>query len=540
MMRPMAHEKTLPAALFRWRTPGDRRRRASLTWRLPLAYCTAADDLVGAGARRRSRAPVPGVDHVMCFYGVGDHGGGPTRRQTAWIRGHRDAFPGARLAFSHPRAFFDAVKPRAGDAARGARASCRCTPSAATASCATSRSACAAPSTRCSPRRRRAAAFPAHAPARCDRRGSDAAWRLALFNQFHDVYGGTSLAEACDDARDQLGAARSAAESVLHDTLFRRAADLPAVHLPARGGVQPFGCGVRRVHPLGAVGRLAGVRRVDRRRGGPAGAPPGASGGRSSANAFSLLWPARIPPRGLAEFTLRRKFAGAPPAAAPGSSRRRPSRQQRLARGPGGAGARPAALHRCPLESVRVEVREDPSDTWSHGIGRFAGPVAGCFQPSPSRYRGRRARFARPAHRGGLRLEPLELSARLYAGDPRLELELRSTGASASASQSCCSHSEHHGRKGAPTASRRRVSTGPRRPGMPADRLDRARVGRDRAVGWPAPSCFALSGEGCEEGFTLLAPRRSRGTDPAVLERAGPTGTPTRGSTVPVRAGPRG
>ncbi len=44
MMRPMAHERTLPAALFRWSTPGDR-GPGIVTWRLPLAYCTSADDL---------------------------------------------------------------------------------------------------------------------------------------------------------------------------------------------------------------------------------------------------------------------------------------------------------------------------------------------------------------------------------------------------------------------------------------------------------------------------------------------------------------
>ncbi|MCX7032063.1 MAG: alpha-mannosidase, partial [Spirochaetes bacterium] len=85
MMRPMAHEKTLPASLFRWRTSGDP-GPGVITWRLPLAYCTSADDLTDQ-VRAALACAVPGVDHVMCFYGVGDHGGGPTRRQTAWIRG---------------------------------------------------------------------------------------------------------------------------------------------------------------------------------------------------------------------------------------------------------------------------------------------------------------------------------------------------------------------------------------------------------------------------------------------------------------------
>ena len=60
MMRPMAHERILPAALFRWRTPGDD-GPGILTWRLPLAYCTPSEDLTkqvrGGDRVRRARRP---------------------------------------------------------------------------------------------------------------------------------------------------------------------------------------------------------------------------------------------------------------------------------------------------------------------------------------------------------------------------------------------------------------------------------------------------------------------------------------------------
>ena len=40
------------------------------------------------------------------------------------------------------------------------------------------------------------------------------AWKLVLFNQFHDILAGTSIRSAYDDARDEYGRARSiAAES---------------------------------------------------------------------------------------------------------------------------------------------------------------------------------------------------------------------------------------------------------------------------------------------------------------------------------------
>ncbi|MGI8859474.1 MAG: glycoside hydrolase family 38 C-terminal domain-containing protein, partial [Rubrobacteraceae bacterium] len=45
----------------------------------------------------------------MCFYGVGNHGGGPTKANIEYILENAHAFPNAELRFSTPQAFFDAV-----------------------------------------------------------------------------------------------------------------------------------------------------------------------------------------------------------------------------------------------------------------------------------------------------------------------------------------------------------------------------------------------------------------------------------------------
>ena len=143
---------------------------------------------------------------------------------------------------------------------------------------------------------------------------------------------------------------------------------------------------------------------------------------------FSLLWPARIAPGSLAAFTLR---SGTPPgAAAPGMPAGPLTvSETTLANGHWAAAAGTdrdlLRFTGAPLESVRVEVREDPSDTWSHGIDRFCGPGAGFFLPSATV-----VEEAGPV-RASLRIEAafgasrLELSARLTADDPRMELELR-------------------------------------------------------------------------------------------------------------------
>ena len=44
----------------------------------------------------------------MCFYGVGNHGGGPSKAMIEWILANRD-FDGHELVFSTPQAYFEAI-----------------------------------------------------------------------------------------------------------------------------------------------------------------------------------------------------------------------------------------------------------------------------------------------------------------------------------------------------------------------------------------------------------------------------------------------
>ncbi|KPK62312.1 MAG: hypothetical protein AMK73_06285 [Planctomycetes bacterium SM23_32] len=117
-MRPGPQQKELPSGLFRWRSPDG---HEVLAFRIPDSYLTW--DVEIAPHVEAALGAVPeGVGHTMCFFGVGDHGGGPTKAQIEWIMEHRDAMPGARLVFSHP-----AARPS------GPPKSCRSTASAATA-----------------------------------------------------------------------------------------------------------------------------------------------------------------------------------------------------------------------------------------------------------------------------------------------------------------------------------------------------------------------------------------------------------------------
>jgi alpha-mannosidase len=52
----------------------------------------------------------PELGHTMCFYGVGNHGGGPTKANIEYILENARSFPDTELRFSTPQAFFDAIE----------------------------------------------------------------------------------------------------------------------------------------------------------------------------------------------------------------------------------------------------------------------------------------------------------------------------------------------------------------------------------------------------------------------------------------------
>ncbi|HXW79141.1 MAG TPA: hypothetical protein VEJ84_06560 [Acidimicrobiales bacterium] len=80
-LRPQPKEKTLPGELFWWASPDGSR---VLAYRIPYAYCSPGTDLAAFIEKALERAE-PDLDELMVFYGVGNHGGGPTRENLASI-----------------------------------------------------------------------------------------------------------------------------------------------------------------------------------------------------------------------------------------------------------------------------------------------------------------------------------------------------------------------------------------------------------------------------------------------------------------------
>src|SRR5215216_4591677 len=215
-LRPMPHERGLPARLFWWQSDDGSR---VLTFRIPFEYLSWGKDMETHARRCADEMKEP-VDEFMCFYGVGNHGGGPTIDNIESI--HRlDADPEfpARLACSTPEAFFEVAETKGWSLpiiqselqhhASGCYAAHsnikRWNRLAENRLLAAEKLSVVAANWEEAP-----GASPRH-PDQFAR-----AWKDVLFNQFHDIMAGTSLEAAYDDARDAYGEALAIAGRALN------------------------------------------------------------------------------------------------------------------------------------------------------------------------------------------------------------------------------------------------------------------------------------------------------------------------------------
>jgi alpha-mannosidase len=200
-LRPDPSEKELPA-LFRWESPDGSSVRA---YRIPHEYLAPKDDIGEHVETAVSTLPDDGEEWAV-FYGVGNHGGGPTIANLEQIRA-------MELQPSSLRAFFDSVNGRELPTVRGELQHHG-------RGCYTSHSGIKRWNRRAEHLLMRAEKWSAIAASlglqRYPHDELEQAWKLVLFNQFHDTLAGTSIAPAYEDARDQLGHASSLATSAFN------------------------------------------------------------------------------------------------------------------------------------------------------------------------------------------------------------------------------------------------------------------------------------------------------------------------------------
>lgn len=418
-MRPQEHEMALPARLFRWSSRP--RGPAVMTCRIPGCYFNGNNGKVGIGPDHPCVQAMPeGFSNALLFFGVGDHGGGPTEQAIRWIRENRDVVPGARLEFSTVNRFFDAVEKEdlaipevAGELqmhAIGCYSIVRSTKSALR---------------RAEHSLARAGASALVPPASPE---LDAAWKKVAAHQFHDTLGGSSIPEAYRFVEDQLGGAAAEADEALAVAVRRQIASLPDDTLPRFILANPGGTAFSGWHEavFYVEGEWAGRWRLLDPEGrevkfqkmhGQIGIHPHWGWGMRRA-----LVRTEIQPDGLRVFRVDNSGEPAdftPQVTAAGGTIRSDSgvSVELSARSP---------VLRLGKDALPVSLQliEDASDTWSHAIDRYREePLEEARWEAPALLDGGplMAAIQQKGHIGGSRLSA---EWRVYAGEPWTEFLL--------------------------------------------------------------------------------------------------------------------
>ncbi len=415
MMRPQEHELRLPARVFRWR--GRTGGPEVVTFRIAGNY--AVRDLSTEHVRAALAELPAGIEHTLCFVGLGDHGGGPTERQIAWLGEHRDAIAGCRLEFSSPERFFDAIWPQ--------RASLPLVTGELQGhaiGCYSVHRPVKTAVRRAEHALRQAEAvlelpeLLADWPAAGADGGLRAAWRQVCFGHFHDIYGGTCVPSAYDAVLARLGGARATADEIMQHALRRRLEALPdeprqriaawnVSDAPFDDWLEhevfcehvPFDAGWGLLDEQGCAVPYQVLR------------PEGLIDWAGTWNA-RLLFPLRAAPGELRVLRIDPQCSVQPAA----------------------MGAAPAVnLHgegelifpgEMRLALPRLERVADASDTWSHGLDRYdAAAAAAVWQPGRVLADGPLMKSVACA--GGVGHSALRAEWRVYAGGEFVELRLR-------------------------------------------------------------------------------------------------------------------
>ena len=181
--------------------------------------------------------------NLACFYGLGNHGGGATRRHLADIRAWSAAHPEVRVLHSTLHRFFHALereaaarKPRGLPVFRGEM-------NFVLRGCYSSAARLKFQFRRAEAAIGRAERTDAVIAAALPRRPADTApaWDAVLFNTFHDILPGTSIERAINEQGDWLGHAIHTARRTECEALNALAAPVDTRVAPVPGADRPSG-----------------------------------------------------------------------------------------------------------------------------------------------------------------------------------------------------------------------------------------------------------------------------------------------------------
>lgn len=214
--RPEQHQTALPANTFVWRGTGG---AEVVAFRIEPGYVANFADLSGQ-VEIAVEAADPQLGHTMCFYGVGNHGGGPSKAMIDWIMANRN-YGGHELVFSTPQAYFDAIADKR-NLLPTVTTELQHTFPGCYSVMHDIKSAQRRGEHLLEQARRAVDTFAADDAERVAQHARlDHAWEDLMFTQFHDILAGTSVPSAWDSIRAMQGRARIVGEEVLLHTTRR-------------------------------------------------------------------------------------------------------------------------------------------------------------------------------------------------------------------------------------------------------------------------------------------------------------------------------
>jgi len=218
MMRPGMHENAeIPENAFWWESPDGSR---VLNYRIPRGYgCSGSDSLDDNIEFYQERSEE--VNHgMMLFYGIGNHGGGPTKADLAHLVDVMKQKGFESLEFSSPDQFFaDLVQteidlPVWKDDLQHHASGCYSATSLVKQLNRKVEQSLYFAEAFDTAAAKQFALLPATEKLK-------EAWHDVTFNQFHDIMCGCSIMEAYDDVRDTMGHARAIADRVANKALLQ-------------------------------------------------------------------------------------------------------------------------------------------------------------------------------------------------------------------------------------------------------------------------------------------------------------------------------
>lgn len=232
--RPAPAQMALDCPAFWWRAASGAK---VLAYRVPVGwYGSERDEITRRLDGTLAAAQAGKLENIGIFYGLGDHGGGPTRRQLAEIRDWATRHPEVNVVHSGLHRLLAAVRS---EAERGAVA----LPTRegelnfCLRGCYVSAAKVKFPYRRLEAELTRAESVDAVVSAALQTTPADlsAAWDAVLFNSFHDILPGSSIERALTQQIAQIGGGRCDAQNAEFAALTRLAGQIDTQALKVEG-----------------------------------------------------------------------------------------------------------------------------------------------------------------------------------------------------------------------------------------------------------------------------------------------------------------